>query len=76
MLPGEIQEQMSCQRHARQAEFILVICWHSSGNGSVLLTEFSLLTWNGYKLIFVLQEEPHKSNLISSEASGMIKEDA
>jgi len=44
MLSGEIQQQMSCQRHANKAEFILVICWHSSVNSSVLLTEFSLLT--------------------------------
>lgn len=75
MLPGEIQQQMSCQRHAKQLEFILVICWHSRVNGSVLLTEFSWLTWNGFKPIFVLQEEPHKSNLISLEAPGMNKDD-
>lgn len=74
MLSGEIQQQMPCQRHAKQAEFILVICWHSSVNGSVLLTEFSLLTWSGFKPIFVLQKEPHKSNLISLEAARMIKE--
>lgn len=72
MLPGETQQQMSCQRHAKQLEFILVICWHSS----VLLTEFSWLTWNGFKPIFVLWEEPHKSNLISLEAPGMNKDDA
>lgn len=79
MLPGEIQQQMSCHAsclHAKQLEFILVICWHSSVNGSVLLTEFSWHTWNGFKPIFVLQEEPHKSNLISLEAPGMNKDDA
>lgn len=76
MLPGETQQQMSCQRHAKQLEFILVIYWHSSVNASVLLTEFSWLTWNGFKPIFVLWEEPHKSNLISLEAPGMNKDDA
>lgn len=72
MLSGEIQQQTSCQRHAKHAEFILVICWHSSVNGSVSLTKFSLLTWSGFKLIFVLQEEPHKSNLISLEAANLM----
>lgn len=56
-------------------EFILVICWHSSVNGSVLLTEFSWFMWNGFKPIFVLQEEPHKGNLISLDTPGMNKDD-
>lgn len=73
MPPGEIQQQMSRQRHAKQAEFISVICWHSSINGSVLLTEFSLFTWSGFKLISVLQEELQESNIISSEAARTIK---
>ena len=55
------------------AEVILVICWHSSIRSSVLLTEFSLFTWCGFKLIFVLREELQKSNMISSEAARMIK---
>lgn len=76
MLPGEFQQQMSCQRHAKQLEFIFVICWHSNVNGSVLLSEFSWLTWNGFKPIFVSREELHKSNLISLEAPVMNKDDA